>query len=104
MNYTAKHQGKYIDVCGVNPNLWEEHLIENGINKNTLASGQSVLNFYINREGSKQKALLEYKGVTHSAKVKKIVVKILRLEREYKSRVRTLIKEIHKNGQYENNR
>lgn len=104
MDYTAKHQGKYIDICGVNPKLWKEHLNENGIGRNTLVGGQSVLEYYLDKEGSKQKALLEYKGVEHSAKVKKIIAKILKLEKEYKSRVKNLVKEIHKNEQYENNK
>ena len=70
-----------------------------GLELNTLASGQAVYLHYLEQYGSKREALLKYKGVKNSTKVKRIVDKIIRLETEYKDRIKTLVKEIKKNEQ-----
>lgn len=95
-DYEVLHQGKYQDICGVKP-YWKDFIVEKGIELNSIASGKVVLEYYLEQNDSKRKALLEYKGVVKSAKVKKIVDKIIRLEREYKSRVRILMEEIKEN-------
>lgn len=95
-DYEVLHQGVYNDVCGVKPD-WKAYVEAQGLELNTLASGQAVFHFYLEQYGTKKKALLKYKGVEKSVKVKKIVDKIIRLESEYKDRVRLLIKEIKEN-------
>lgn len=92
------HQGIYNDVCGVKPD-WKDYVESKGLELNTLASGQAVYLHYLEQYGSKRKALLKYKGVKNSVKVKRIVDKIIRLETEYKDRIKTLVKEIKKNEQ-----
>lgn len=104
LDYTEVHQGKYIDVCGVDPEHWKEYLEDKNINLNTLVGGQAVYLYYLEQQGSKRKALLKYKGVENSVKVKRIVDKILKLESEYKERIRALLKEIKENDRNENNR
>lgn len=99
MNYSANHQGLYVGVCGVNPKHWQEYLTEKGLDYNSIQGGKEVLNYYLEQYGSRKKALLKYKGVETSAKVKKIVDKILRLELEYKDRIKILMKEIKENEQ-----
>lgn len=48
-----------------------------------LKAGLEVYKFYLNaNNGNKKKALLEFKGVEKSKKVKEIVDKILVLEKE----------------------
>ena len=97
-DYEVLHQGVYNDVCGVKP-AWKDYIEGNGLELNTLASGQAVYLHYLEQYGSKREALLKYKGVKNSVKVKRIVDKIIRLETEYKDRIKTLVKEIKKNEQ-----
>lgn len=99
MNYSANHQGLYIGVCGVNPKHWQGYLTEKGLDYNSIQGGKEVLNYYIEQYGSKREALLKYKGVINSTKVKGIVDKIIRLETEYKDRIKTLVEEIKENEQ-----
>ncbi len=50
-----------------------------------MKAGLEVYKFYLNaNNGNKKKALLEFKGVEKSKKVKEIVDKILVLEKEIK--------------------
>lgn len=82
-NYKANHQDLYVGVCGVNEYLWKDYLEEKGIHYNSLKAGLEVYKFYLNaNNGNKKKALLEFKGVEKSKKVKEIVDKILVLEKE----------------------
>ena len=56
---------------------------EKGIHYNSLKAGLEVYNFYLNaNNGNKKKALLEFKGVEKSKKVRDIVDKILVIEKE----------------------
>ena len=75
----------YIGVCGVNEYLWKDYLEGKGIDFNSLRGGLEVYKFYLNlNNGDKKAAILDFKGAVKSKKVKKIVDKILVLEREIK--------------------
>ena len=75
----------YIGVCGVNEYLWKDYLQEKGIDFNSLRGGLEVYRFYLNaNNGDKKAAILDFKGAVKSKKVKKIVEKILILEKEIK--------------------
>ena len=75
----------YIGVCGVNEYLWKDYLQEKGIDFNSLKGGLEVYRFYLNaNNGDKKAAILDFKGAVKSKKVKKIVDKILVLEKEIK--------------------
>lgn len=78
---------------------WGDFVEGQGLELNTIASGQAVYNKYLEQYGSKRKALLKFKGAKRSAKVKKIIDKIIKLESKYKVRVRQLMKEIKENEQ-----
>lgn len=90
MDYEANHQGLYIDVCGVNPSLWGDYIDELGVRRNSLKAGIEVYKYYYDKYKDKKKALLKFKGVKNNEKVKKIVDKIIRLEKEYKKRLNEL--------------
>ena len=75
----------YIGVCGVNEYLWKDYLEQKGIDFNSLKGGLEVYKFYLDaNNGDKKAAILDFKGAVKSKKVKKIVEKILVLEREIK--------------------
>lgn len=75
----------YIGVCGVNEYVWKDYLEGKGIDFNSLRGGLEVYKFYLNaNNGDKKAAILDFKGAVKSKKVKKIVDKILVLEREIK--------------------
>lgn len=90
MDYEATHQGLYIDVCGVNPYIWGDYIDELGVKRNSLKAGIEVYKFYFDKYGDKKTALLKFKGVDKNKKVKKIVDKIIRLEKEYNHRFNEL--------------
>ena len=55
---------------------------EKGIDFNSLRGGLEVYKFYLNaNNGNKKAAILDFKGAVKSKKVKKIVDKILVLEK-----------------------
>lgn len=73
----------YIGVCGVNEYLWKDYLEQKGIDFNSLRGGLEVYKFYLNaNNGDKKAAILDFKGAVKSKKVKKIVDKILVIEKE----------------------
>ena len=75
----------YIGVCGVNKNIWNDYLEQRGLHYNSLKAGLEVYKFYLNaNNGNKKKALFDFKGINKNKEVKKIVDKILVLEKEIK--------------------
>lgn len=87
-----KHQGLYRGKCGVNPYIWSDILKEQGVHYNSIQGGIFVYYEYLKQTDNKKKALLEFKGVERNKKVKKIVDKIITLEKEFKPRVNNLEK------------
>lgn len=58
---------------------------EKGIHFNSLKAGLEVYKFYLKaNNGNRKNAILDFKGANKNKKVKKIVDKILVLEREIK--------------------
>jgi hypothetical protein len=84
LNYEANHQDNYIGICGVNPTIWSDYLNNKGIDYNSLQGGLTVYNYYLEKTNDKKKAILKYKKVVKSKKVKKIVDKIIVIEKELK--------------------
>ena len=82
LNYKANHQGLYDGVCGVNPDIWNDYLADKGVHYNSLQGGLLVYKYYLKKTKNKRDALLRFKGVVKNEKVKKIVDKILVLEKE----------------------
>jgi hypothetical protein len=82
LNYEANHQDNYIGLCGVNPVVWSDYLKDKGIDYNSLQGGYAVYNYYLEKTNDKKKAILKYKKVIKSKKVKKIVDKIIVIEKE----------------------
>ena len=82
LNYEANHQGLYVGVCGVNPSIWSDYLSNKGIDYNSLQGGLTVYKYYLEKTNDKKKAILKYKKVVKSKKVKKIVDKIIIIEKE----------------------
>ena len=79
------HQGLYESYCGVNPLIWKDDLDKKGIDYNSLRGGLEVYKFYLKvNNGNKKKAILDFKGVEKSKKVRDIVDKILVIEKELK--------------------
>lgn len=73
--------------------MWQSFLDEKGLWYNSILAGSQVYGFYFDKYGSKRTALLKFKGVQSSKKVKKIVDKIIQLEKEYDNEVQKLLKE-----------
>ena len=90
LNFEANHQGKYDGICGVNPIYWNEYLADQGFEYNSLKGGVEVYKFYLDKYDNKKTALLKYKGANTNVKVKKIVDKIIRLEKEFKPKLNKL--------------
>jgi hypothetical protein len=85
LDYNTSHQGLYENVCGVNPYLWSNYLNNIGVEVNSLTAGFKVYKFYLRKnKGNKKKALLDFKGVDKNEKVKKVVDKIIEIEKELK--------------------
>lgn len=82
LNYKANHQGLYDGVCGVSPGIWNDYLSDKGVHYNSLQGGLLVYKYYLKKTKNKRDALLRFKGVVKNEKVKKIVDKILVLEKE----------------------
>ena len=77
------HQGLYESYCGVNPFIWKDDLDKKGIDYNSLRGGLEVYKFYLKvNNGNKKNAILKFKGVQKSKKVRDIVDKILAIEKE----------------------
>jgi hypothetical protein len=83
LNYNANHQGLYINICGVNPKYWDSFLSERGINTNSILAGYTIYQHFIDKTGSKTKALKEYKGIE---KNKWIIKKYKKVEKQIKSK------------------
>jgi hypothetical protein len=71
-----------VGVCGVNPSIWSDYLSNKGIDYNSLQGGLTVYKYYLEKTNDKKKAILKYKKVVKSKKVKKIVDKIIIIEKE----------------------
>ena len=79
------HQGLYESYCGVNPFIWKDDLDKKGIDYNSLRGGLEVYKFYLKvNNGNKKKAILDFKGANKNFKVKIIVNKILKIEKQMK--------------------
>lgn len=77
LNYGAIHQGRYTNVCGVDP-LWKSYLLERNIPYNSLQAGWQIFLYYYEKNNhDKFKAILEFKGVSKNKKVKAISRKII---------------------------
>ena len=78
LDYEVSHQGKYTHICGVDP-LWKPYLKDQNIKYNSLEAAWTVYNYYLDKNnGDAYKALLNYKGVQKSLKVKRIAKKIIK--------------------------
>lgn len=55
-----------------------------GIDYNSLKGGLAVYHYYLSETNNKKEAILKYKKVIKSKRVKKIVDKIIVIERELK--------------------
>ncbi len=65
--------------------MWKDYLNSIGVKYNSLKAGLEVYKFYLKENnGNKKEALLEFKGVEKNKEVKKVVDKILILEKEIK--------------------
>lgn len=65
--------------------MWKDYLNSIGVKYNSLKAGLEVYKFYLKENnGNKKEALLEFKGVEKNKEVKKVVDKILILEKELK--------------------
>ena len=84
-NYDAKHQGKYINICGVNPYYWADHLKEQNIKVNSILAGYEVYRYYLGKTKSPIRALKEFKGIESKRKMW-IVYKVRRVTEEVKSK------------------
>jgi hypothetical protein len=82
LDWKAKHQGKYIGVCGVDPHIWKPYLKDLGIHYNSLQGGMEVYKFYLEKNNSEYKALLDYKGVKSNTEVKEIAKKIIYIKNQ----------------------
>lgn len=82
-NYDANHQGKYINVCGVNPYYWADHLKEQNIKVNSILAGYEVYRYYLGKTKSPILALKEFKGIESKRKMW-IVYKVRRVTEEVK--------------------
>lgn len=87
LDFEANHQGLYYGVCGVNPKYWEDYLNDLGYEYNSIIGGVEVYKYYLEQTENKKKALMKFKGGSSNEKVKKIVDKVIRLEKEYKHRI-----------------
>ena len=77
LNYGAVHQGRYTNVCGVDP-IWKPYLKERNIPYNSLQAGWEIYMYYYHKNSKNRlKAILEFKGVEHNQKVKEISKKII---------------------------
>ena len=58
----------YEHVCGVKP-LWNDFLIEQGIEPNSILAGYAVYQYYLEKVSSETLALKRFKGIESSKKV-----------------------------------
>jgi len=63
LNYEANHQGLYTNVCGNNPRYWDKFLSERGIESNSILAGYTIYLHFLDKTGSREKALKKYKGI-----------------------------------------
>ena len=55
----------YDHVCGVKP-LWNNYLVEQGIEPNSILAGYTVYQYYLDKTNSKTKALKEFLQCTET--------------------------------------
>ena len=74
----------YDHVCGVKP-LWNNYLVEQGIEPNSILAGYTVYQYYLDKTNSKTKALKEFKGIESKKKLW-IIRKVQRVTNEVKDK------------------
>lgn len=74
----------YDHVCGVKP-LWNNYLVEQGIEPNSILAGYTVYQYYLDKTNSKTKALKEFKGIESKKKLW-VIRKIQRVTNEVKDK------------------
>ena len=84
LDYDATHQGLYDHVCGVKP-LWNDYLVEQGVEPNSILAGYTVYQYYLDKTNSETKALKEFKGIESKKKLW-IVRKVQRVTNEVKDK------------------
>lgn len=74
----------YDHVCGVKP-LWNDYLVEQGIEPNSILAGYTVYQYYLDKTNSETKALKEFKGIESKKKLW-IIRKVQRVTNEVKDK------------------
>lgn len=74
----------YDHVCGVKP-LWNDYLVEQGVEPNSILAGYTVYQYYLDKTNSETKALKEFKGIESKKKLW-IVRKVQRVTNEVKDK------------------
>lgn len=74
----------YDHICGVKP-LWNDYLVEQGIEPNSILAGYTVYQYYLDKTNSETKALKEFKGIESKKKLW-IVRKVQRVTNEVKDK------------------
>ena len=74
----------YDHVCGVKP-LWNDYLVEQGIEPNSILAGYIVYQYYLDKTNSETKALKEFKGIESKKKLW-IIRKVQRVTNEVKDK------------------
>lgn len=69
-NFNANHKSDAEGICGVIPEYWEEYLNSKNIDVNSVAACIEIYKFYKEENnGSKEKAIKEYKGIENNIKL-----------------------------------
>ena len=74
----------YDHVCGVKP-LWNDYLVEQGVEPNSILAGYTVYQYYLDKTNSETKALKEFKGIESKKKLW-IIRKVQRVTNEVKDK------------------
>lgn len=94
-DYNSKHIGggntRFINVCGVNPYHWADHLKEQNIKVNSILAGYEVYRYYLGKTKSPVLALKEFKGIESKRKMW-IVYKVRRVTEEVKRQNKDIIR------------
>ena len=88
-NFNANHKSAAEGICGVIPDFWEDYLTSKNIDINSVAACIEIYKFYKDENnGSKTKAIKEYKGIENNVHLieKTLVIrdKILKILKESK--------------------
>ena len=86
-NFNANHKSDAEGICGVIPDFWQEYLNAKNIDVNSVAACIEIYKFYKDENnGSKTKAIKEYKGIENNIHLieKTLVIrdKILKILKE----------------------